>query len=368
MAYAAAHAPHQAPPEYLAKYRGRYDAGWDVVRADRHRRQIGLGIIPPDAPLPPHNPGVVPWDDVPPEQRRLFARMREAYAAMVDHTDAQLGRLVDFLERIGRLDDTIFVVMSDNGASPEGTPLGTLNPTAFQNRVPENLQDSLDRIDEIGGPRAQSNYPLGWAQVSNTPFRRYKQHTHEGGVRVPFVLSWPAGDVPGGGVRTQFQHSIDVTATVLDLVGSSRRRCAGASRRCRCTAAASATGCATRRRRRRGTASTSRCSATAASTTRAGRRSRSTSGAPPGTRTAGSCTGSTRTRPRAATWPPSIRRCCGVSSRVLDRGGPLRRAAAGRQGFAIRARVPRPARCGTGWTSPTCPACRRSPARRCRRR
>ncbi|MEU4635770.1 arylsulfatase [Micromonospora chalcea] len=219
LAYAAAHAPHQAPPEYLAKYRGRYDAGWDVVRADRHRRQIGLGIIPPDAPLPPHNPGVVPWDDVPPEQRRLFARMQEAYAAMVDHTDAQLGRLVDFLERIGRLDNTIFVLMSDNGASPEGTPLGTLNPTAFQNRVPENLQDSLDRIDEIGGPRAQSNYPLGWAQVSNTPFRRYKQHTHEGGVRVPFVLSWPAGDVPGGQVRTQFQHSIDVTATVLDLVG-----------------------------------------------------------------------------------------------------------------------------------------------------
>lgn len=219
LAFASAHAPHQAPAEFLAKYRDTYARGWDVVRAERHARQIELGIIPPGTALAPRNPGVLPWADLSGDERRLFARLQEAYAAMIDHTDTELGRLLDFLRRIDRLDNTVIAFISDNGASQEGGAQGSLNTTAFQNGIPEDFAANLARIDSIGGPDSQTNYPWGWAQVSNTPFKRYKQNTHEGGVRDPLIIHWPDGIAARGEVREQFHHVIDLTPTMLAIVG-----------------------------------------------------------------------------------------------------------------------------------------------------
>ena len=218
LAFATAHAPHQAPAELLAKYRGAYDIGWDVVRAERHARQIKQGLVPAGTQLAPRNAGVLPWVDLSDDERRLFARLQEAYAAMIEHTDTQFGRLLAFLRRVGRLDNTIIAFMSDNGASQEGGQQGSLNTTAIQNGLAESFQVNLAGIDQIGGPLAQSNYPWGWAQVSNTPFKRYKQNTHEGGVRDPLILHWPKGIAAKGEVRHQFHHIIDITPTMLGLL------------------------------------------------------------------------------------------------------------------------------------------------------
>lgn len=218
LAFATAHSPHQAPAEFLRKYRGAYDRGWDVVRAERFARQQALGIVPSDTTLAPRNAGVKAWDALSADERRLAARLQEAYAAMIEHTDAQFGRLLAFLEEVGRLDNTLIVFLSDNGASQEGGQQGSVNTTAIQNRVPEDFAQNLALIDEIGGPLAQSNYPWGWAQVSNTPFKRYKQNTHEGGVRDPLIIHWPAGIAARGETRGQFHHVIDLTPTVLALL------------------------------------------------------------------------------------------------------------------------------------------------------
>ena len=218
LALATAHAPHQAPPELMARVRGRYDRGWDLVRAERFARQKALGIVPPGTELAPRNAGVLPWDELSDDERRLAARLQEAYAAMIEHTDAEFGRLLAFLEEIGRYDNTLIVFLSDNGASQEGGRQGSVNTTAIQNRVPEDFAYNLSLIERIGGPEAQSNYPWGWAQVSNTPFKRYKQNTHEGGVRDPLIVHWPAGIAARGELREQFHHVIDITPTVLALL------------------------------------------------------------------------------------------------------------------------------------------------------
>lgn len=145
--------------------------------------------------------------------------MQEAYAAMLAHTDTELGRLIEFLRETGRLNNTMVFVMSDNGASQEGGPRGSLNPTAFQNRIEQDFDRNLAQLDLIGGPKSHSNYPWGWAQAGNTPFRRYKQNTHEGGIHAPLVVHWPAGITDAGGIRPQFHHVIDVTPTVLSVLG-----------------------------------------------------------------------------------------------------------------------------------------------------
>lgn len=219
LAFGAAHAPHQAPRRYLEKYRGRFDHGWDAERAARHARQIDRGILPPGTALAPRNPGVVPFDELPDAEKKLSVRLQEAYAAMLDHTDVQIGRLMRFLEQMGRMENTITILLSDNGASQEGGQHGSLNPTAFQNRVPENVEDMLARIDEIGTTRAHSNYPWGWAQAGNTPFKRYKQNTHEGGVRCPLIVHWPRGLPRTDEIRQQFHHVTDVVPTLFELLG-----------------------------------------------------------------------------------------------------------------------------------------------------
>ncbi|UDY36578.1 arylsulfatase [Dermatobacter hominis] len=219
-ALGATHAPHQAPAEHLAKYRGRYDEGWDVVRARWFERQKELGVVPAHTTLAPRNPGVAAWDDLPETERRLAARLQEAFAAFLDHTDDQIGRLLDGLRDLGRLDNTIVLLMADNGASQEGGPYGVMHEMKFFNGILETPDEAIARLDDIGGPHSHTNYPWGWAQCGNAPFRWYKQNTHEGGVHVPLIVRWPAGlGDQAGTVRHQFAHASDVAPTVYDLVG-----------------------------------------------------------------------------------------------------------------------------------------------------
>ncbi len=220
LAFGATHAPHQAPAKYLAKYKGRYDAGWDVCRAEWFQRQLDMGVIPPGTTLAPRNPGVDPWDELPDDQRQLSARLQEAFAAFLDHTDDQIGRLVAGLQALGQLDNTIVMVMADNGASQEGGPFGVMHEMKFFNGILETPSEAVQRIDDIGGPHSHTNYPWGWAQAGNTPFRWYKQNTHEGGVHVPMVMHWPEGMKAEqiGTKRDQFVYISDIAPTIYELL------------------------------------------------------------------------------------------------------------------------------------------------------
>jgi len=219
LAFGATHSPHQAPRAYLEKYRGRFDAGWDVVREQWFERQKALGVIPRETQLAPRNPGVRPWSELSDDERRFAARLQEAYAAFLDHTDAQIGRLVEFLRGIGRLDNTFLVVMSDNGASQEGGPTGVLDEMRWFNGMPEDVDAAVRRLDDIGGPNSHSNIPWGWAQAGNTPLKWYKQNTHGGGVRDPLIVHHPAR-LKAPGFRRQFCHVIDLAPTILELAGA----------------------------------------------------------------------------------------------------------------------------------------------------
>jgi arylsulfatase A-like enzyme len=221
LAFGATHAPHQAPPAYLAKYRGAFDEGWDVIRQRWYQRQLDQGILPAGTDLAPRNPGVEPWDELPDNEQRLAARLQEAFAAFLDHTDDQIGRFVDGLRAMGELDDTILVVLADNGASQEGGPYGVMHEMKFFNGILETPDQAIDRIDDIGGPHSHTNYPWGWAQAGNTPFRWYKQNTHEGGVHVPMIVHWPTGIAAdqAGTTRDQFTYVADIVPTIYDLLG-----------------------------------------------------------------------------------------------------------------------------------------------------
>jgi arylsulfatase len=214
----ATHSPHQAPPAWLDKYKGRYDCGWDVIRERRLAKQKALGIVPPDTELTPRNAGVEPWDSLSADQKRLYARFQEAFAAFLDHTDHEIGRLVAHLEKLGKLDNTIFVFASDNGASQEGQVHGSTSTTFYENGDAETLDYNLARIDDIGTRRARNNYPLGWAQAGNTPLKRYKQNTHAGGILDPLIIAWPAG-IREPGLRHQFHHAMDIVPTILEAAG-----------------------------------------------------------------------------------------------------------------------------------------------------
>lgn len=220
LAFGATHSPHQAPQAYLDKYRGRFDAGWDVVREDWFERQKQLGIVPPSTELAPRNPGVKPWEALSDNERRFAARLQEAFAAQLDHTDAQIGRLVRFLEEVGQLDDTLLIVMSDNGASQEGGPTGVFDEMRWFNGMAEDVDQAVQRLDDIGGPESHSNIPWGWAQAGNTPLKWYKQNTHGGGVRDPLIVHWPNGVSDGGAIRRPFCHAIDIMPTILELTGT----------------------------------------------------------------------------------------------------------------------------------------------------
>jgi arylsulfatase A-like enzyme len=215
----ATHAPHHVPKEWADRYAGRFDAGWDAYRQGVFARQKELGVIPADAELSRHDPDVPEWDSLAPEARKLAARMMEVFAGFLTHADAQIGRLLDFLQTIGELDNTLVMLVSDNGASPEGGPTGTTNETQFFNNGPEPLEDSLAKLDELGGPTTFNHYPWGWTWAGNTPFRRWKRETYRGGTSDPFIVNWPAGIAARGENRGQYAHIIDMVPTVLDVLG-----------------------------------------------------------------------------------------------------------------------------------------------------
>jgi arylsulfatase len=219
LAFGAMHAPHQAPASYLEKYRGRFDGGWDVARDTWFARQRDMGLLPADTELAPRNPGVEAWDSLPENQQRLAARLQEAFAAFLEHTDDQIGRLVADLEALDELDNTLFLLLSDNGASQEGGPFGVMHEMKYFNFLVETPDEAVERIDDIGGPHSHANYPWGWAQAGNTPFKWYKQNTHEGGVHVPLIVHWPDRIDGGGALRDQFHHVNDVAPTIYEAVG-----------------------------------------------------------------------------------------------------------------------------------------------------
>jgi arylsulfatase A-like enzyme len=215
----AMHAPHQAPAGYLERYRGAFDEGWDVFRERWYARQVESGVIPEGTELAPRNPGVAAWEDLSDAEKQVACRLQEAFAAFLHHTEDQLQRLVDALEELGELDDTIFVLLSDNGASQEGGPGGVLHEMKYFNLVFDSAEDMVGHLDEIGGPHSHTNYPWGWAQAGNAPNRWYKQNTHGGGVRVPCIVHWPGGISDAGGLRHQFHHVTDIAPTIYELLG-----------------------------------------------------------------------------------------------------------------------------------------------------
>ena len=219
LAPGACHAPRQAPFDLIRKYDAQFGNGWDDEREKRLARQKQMGIVPGHTRLPPRNDVVRPWAEIAEGERRLYTRLQAAYAAMLEHADQHIARLVRFLEEAGQLDDTMIVVMSDNGASQEGGPFGMINAMGPYNLRREPLEEKIARIDDIGGPDTHSNFPLGWAMASNTPLRRYKQNTHGGGIRDPLVISWPRGLAARGELRHQFCHASDFAPTILDVVG-----------------------------------------------------------------------------------------------------------------------------------------------------
>jgi arylsulfatase A-like enzyme len=215
----AAHAPHHVPKEWADKYKGQFDMGWDKYREMVFERQKKLGIVPPDAELSRHDPDVKPWDQCSPDEKKVYARMMEVFAGFLSHTDYHYGRLFTFLKEIGEWDNTIIMFISDNGASAEGGPTGSVNEALFFNSVPESLDDNLKALDELGGPKYYNHYPWGWTWAGNTPFRRWKRETYRGGISDPFIVHWPKGIKAKGEVRTQYAHAIDMVPTVLELLG-----------------------------------------------------------------------------------------------------------------------------------------------------
>ena len=215
----ATHAPLQAPMAMIDKYVPIFEPGWDVIRERRLKRQIASGLVPAGTTLTPRNPGVRPWDELTPGEQRLFVRQQAAFAAFLEHADAEIGRLLAQIDKLGLREDTLIVVLADNGASREGGRHGAVDVNGSYSGRPEPSAAQLARIDLIGGPDGPAHYPEGWAMAGNTPFRRYKQSVDLGGVRSPLIVNWLRGLSDPGAVRNQFAHAIDIAATVVDLAG-----------------------------------------------------------------------------------------------------------------------------------------------------
>jgi arylsulfatase A-like enzyme len=216
-----AHAPHHAPKEWIAKFKGQFDQGWDKVREETFARQKAAGLVPANATLTARSAGIPAWDSLNADQKMVYARMMEVYAAALSHCDHQMGRVLDSIEAMGELDNTLVIyIQGDNGASGEGGLQGLLNEMTFFNAIPEDFQEVLRRVDELGGPNTFNHYPVGWAHAMDTPFQWAKQvASHFGGTRNGLVISWPARIKDKGGIRTQFQHVIDIMPTILEAAG-----------------------------------------------------------------------------------------------------------------------------------------------------
>jgi arylsulfatase len=224
------HAPHHSPKEYVEKYKGKFDKGYEAYREWVLPRMIEKGILPKGTALTPFNPlpkdvanpgdVVRPWDELKDDEKKLFARMAEVYAGFSEYTDAQVGRLVDYLEESKQLDNTIVFYCSDNGASGEGSPNGSVNENKFFNNYPDELSENLKYLDVLGGPETYNHYPTGWAAAFSTPYQMFKRYSeYAGGTCCPLVISWPKGIKAKGEVRNQYHHSTDIVPTILECIG-----------------------------------------------------------------------------------------------------------------------------------------------------
>jgi len=215
----AMHAPHHGPKEWADKYKGKFDDGWDAYREKTFARQKELGIIPKNTVLSRHDPDVQDWSKLSADERKLYARMMEVFAGYLEHTDYHIGRLIDYLAATGELDNTLIMLISDNGASSEGGPTGSTNENKFFNNVPDDLKQNLAALDDLGGPKYFNHYAWGWTFAGNTPFKRWKRETYRGGTSDPFLVHWPKGIKGKGEIRTHYAHAIDMVPTVLDALG-----------------------------------------------------------------------------------------------------------------------------------------------------
>jgi arylsulfatase A-like enzyme len=232
----ACHAPHHAPKQWSAKFRGKFDMGYEAIREQTLARQKQLGIVPPETELPPVNPIgtpeshtdpakpmpetdlTLPWDSLSQDEKRLFARMAEVYAGFLAHADHHIGRLLDYLEESGQLDNTLIILVSDNGASAEGGANGSVNENKVFNGVPDDMAENLAKMDDLGSPKTYNHYPSGWAMAFNTPFKMWKRYEFNGGTADPCIFSWPKGIKAKGEIRHQYHHAIDIVPTILDVL------------------------------------------------------------------------------------------------------------------------------------------------------
>lgn len=224
------HAPHHAPQEYIDKYKGKFDAGYEAYREWVLPRMIAKGILPPDTKLTPINPlpdGVAmpadyvrPWNTLSADEKKLFSRLMEVYAGFSEYTDAQVGRIIDYLEQSGQLENTVVIYCADNGASGEGSPNGTVNENKFFNGYPDEMVENMKLIDKLGSPDTYEHFPTGWAMATSAPFKMFKRYAeYAGGTCDPLVISWPKGIKARGEVRNQYHHSTDIVPTILDICG-----------------------------------------------------------------------------------------------------------------------------------------------------
>ena len=217
----AMHAPHHAPQEYIDKYKGKFDMGWDRAREVIFEKQKRMGIIPKDAVLTARVDDIPAWSELPAEERKLYARQMEAFAGQLDHVDAQIGRMIETLERLGKLDNTLIIVTSDNGASGEGGLSGTHNEMLVVNGTNRtSVEENLKRIDVWGSEATNNHYHAGWTWAGNTPFKYFKQIVHRGGQADPLIIHWPKGIEDKGAIREQYAHVIDIGVTVMDVFGT----------------------------------------------------------------------------------------------------------------------------------------------------
>ncbi len=216
----ACHSPHHAPAEWIAHYEGKFSLGWDRWREQTFARQLEAGIVPPGTVLSPRPPWVPSWDSLDPQEKELAERFMECFAAFLSYTDAQIGRVLDFIADIGDEDNTVVILVSDNGASSEGGKEGTINEGRLSNFESAGVEEMYRRKNEIGGPLAHNNYPWGWTMAGNTPFKRWKREVHEGGVADPCIIRVPESIAPAAGVlRRQYAHAVDILPTILELTG-----------------------------------------------------------------------------------------------------------------------------------------------------
>ncbi len=224
------HAPHHAPEDYIAKYEGKFDDGYEAYREWVLPRMIERGILPEGTPLTPMNPlpdsvadpldAVRPWDSLTADEKRLFSRMMEVFAGYSEYTDAQVGRMIDYLEETGQLENTVVLYAADNGTSGEGSPNGSVNENKFFNGWPDTIEENMKLIDVLGSPDTYEHFPTGWAMATSAPFRMFKRYSQfAGGTVDPLVISWPKGIEARGEIRHQYHHSVDIVPTILEITG-----------------------------------------------------------------------------------------------------------------------------------------------------